>query len=293
MLLVGLSLSCADNDPQVLVHDADGLGAFAVSDGNIYIVAGLIHDANPTSVVLRMSTSGDDRTTLAQTPNTGSTRVVVSGATIFWLDAINQRVLSMPTSGGFISDIFETHGKTGTLAVDQSDVFVSSANGTERVPRDGSPPQLVTPDFATSIALNASSVAWIDDYTAVNVAPRTGGTPRILSKLTSAAQIAMDDRFVYWVENSNGAVKKAPISGGAVTMLAQGGRPMSIAIDSDWAYWTDNVPDGGVYKIRLDGTSVDPVRLAPAKTPSEVAIDDTSVYWFDFAEGFSIRRTSK
>jgi hypothetical protein len=104
----------------------------------------------------------------------------------------------------------------------------------------------------TAIALDATSVYWLDDAGTVSKVPKAGGAVTVLaSGLVGPRDLAVDATSVYWTEQQGGTVRKVGIDGGTVSLLASGlASPDGIAVDASSVYWADA---SGVKKMGLGG----------------------------------------
>jgi hypothetical protein len=137
----------------------------------------------------------------------------------------------------------------------------------------------------TAIALDGTSVYWLDDAGTVSKVPKAGGAVTVLaSGLVAPRDLAVDGTSVYWTES--GKVRKVGVNGGPVASLAEGlSGPVGIAVDASGVYWADA---GGVERTGLDGGAVATLSAAdPAYgPPRDVALVGGTVY---FSTGDAIR----
>jgi hypothetical protein len=89
----------------------------------------------------------------------------------------------------------------------------------------------------------------------------------------------VNDAYVYWSDNSLGAILRAPLDGGAPqTIVSHLSQPTYIAVDSTRVYWTTSSGEA-VFAASNDGYG-HPFTLAAGQgSPHGVAVDDTYVYW--------------
>ncbi|WP_437662254.1 hypothetical protein [Sorangium sp. So ce1182] len=180
-----------------------------------------------------------------------------------------------------------------SMAVDATHVYWTVDDQVMKVPLEGgSPVSLVSGSqfYPTKgIALDADHVYWIAYYHGVFRVPKSGGPPvHIVSVNTSAANVAVDDDFVYMgefgSEEVDGFAKivKAPKTGGALADVAQTVTGVDvIAIDADQVYWI-NKGRQRVYKVDKAGGS--PVELfnageRPYSGTYRISTSDTDVFW--------------
>jgi hypothetical protein len=85
-------------------------------------------------------------------------------------------------------------------------------------------------------------IYWVD-YSAnkvQSVSVSGGPVTTLATDTTNPANLAVDDRTVYWIEFTwPGSVKSVPINGGAVTTLATQANTIGIVFDSTNVYWVE------------------------------------------------------
>ncbi len=110
----------------------------------------------------------------------------------------------------------------------------------------------------------------------------------LASNQGNAASTQIDQTFVYWAQEANGAVMKVPINGGTPQTIAVGGGGVNyIAIDATSVYFA-NQYSGQVMKAPLDGDGGQTVTLATVNTAAGaagVAVDAVNVYWTNLDYG--------
>ena len=138
-----------------------------------------------------------------------------------------------------------------------------------------------------NLNIDASNVYWTTHEDgagrgAIMKAPINGGPSTPLATGQSEA-LAVGATHVFWTKSGGGtsgggAVVKVPITGGAPGVLASGLRtPWRITVDATHVYWTEAETAGAVMKVPIEGGT--PIKLATARRPFGVAVDDSSVYW--------------
>jgi sugar lactone lactonase YvrE len=91
----------------------------------------------------------------------------------------------------------------------------------------------------------------------------------------------VDATSVYWTDDSDRTVKSVPLTGGASTVVASAQDAVSgIAVDATSVYWTARY---NVMKVSLAGGT--PTSLASAAYGTAIAVNGTSVYWFNSGSG--------
>ncbi|WP_437923159.1 hypothetical protein WMF37_29495 [Sorangium sp. So ce291] len=179
-----------------------------------------------------------------------------------------------------------------SMAVDATHVYWTVDDQVLKVPLEGgSPVSLVSGSHlypTEGIALDADHVYWISYYEGVFRVPKSGGPlVHIVSVSTSAANVAVDDDFVYMgefgAEDVYGFAKivKAPKTGGALTDVAEAIDGVDvIAIDADHVYWINSSRER-VYKVsKAGGSPVELFRTGPLRhNEYSISTSDTDVLW--------------
>jgi hypothetical protein len=143
----------------------------------------------------------------------------------------------------------------------------------------------IIPDSAAQgmLAVDATNLYWSEYESGILTIPLAGG------KVTSVASgeadaIAVDDRGVFWVDDS-GSVDDVSLHGGPSYELvpagpyAPSGTLAGIALDGTSVYWTDQSGGGRVMKVPLTGG--EPTVLARGGQPTFIAVSGTNVVWTD------------
>jgi hypothetical protein len=116
--------------------------------------------------------------------------------------------------------------------------------------------------------------------------------------VANPAALAVDMTNVYWVDSNdasgntaNGGVFKTPISGGnpaSPTPLETGqGYPVNIGVSPYGLYWingSNGTNPGGLWWLNNSGTLFQ-VSTMSQVVPSAMALNSTTVYWFDATSG--------
>jgi hypothetical protein len=103
---------------------------------------------------------------------------------------------------------------------------------------------------------------------------------------TSPNAIAVDDAYVYWVDDTSGAgVFRVPIDGGSEDALALAEtRPFAIAVSPTHVYW--GTFGGQLRRVPIGGGPLEPVAMEPSGQPiMAIALDAVYVYWTGGAPG--------
>lgn len=123
--------------------------------------------------------------------------------------------------------------------------------------------------------------------------PKAGGPVVTLATGARLSGIAVGGSTVYWVAadstSSTGAIMSVPVDGGTPAELAgQSGSPSHLVLDNAYAYWSETFP-GDIMRAALDGGGSS--LLTSTTSALELALSDTSVYWFDNQGLTSVAKT--
>lgn len=105
--------------------------------------------------------------------------------------------------------------------------------------------------------------------------------------------LAVQGNFLFWARQNDRTIVSGGIAGGnpmSTSVVARtGGRPMGVAVDRDHIYW---IEDGvRLQKLPRSGGTT-PITLHTAARPfgdSDVAVDDTAVYWTQQNDGLVMK----
>lgn len=199
--------------------------------------------------------------------------VTIDEATVFWVRGSD--LLHCPISGCSGSPtVFETYGHTPSrIAVDDAAVYWTSVE-------------------------NAG----------VFTCPKTGceGAPQPLAlNQACALQIELDETSVWWLSADLSASSCTDVGGmtGSIRRVAKDGTGLmevvpraeyvtGVALNGTHVYWTSGAngtaPSGMVFRCPKTGCDEPEIIASPGGYASSLALDATSVYWFNWALSSSI-----
>jgi hypothetical protein len=132
--------------------------------------------------------------------------------------------------------------------------------------------------------LDATNVYWVDNsqHALRSLAVGYGVTAAVASGLPPVSNLAADSTAVYLVTGGS-VLLKVPLGGGPpATLTSNASILYGIVADGSSIYWTDAAA-GTVMKMPRDGGLL--TTLASAQdNPRAIAVDDTSVYWTNFGQ---------
>jgi hypothetical protein len=184
---------------------------FAVDGDTIYWG----HSAGSGGALNR--TNGVDGTTVALVPNVSSpVGLATSGDSAFYVTVGG--VFSVPAGGGAPVNLVDQRvADGGWLAVSRpSRTLVASlaGSGVTAIDLAGGRSTTLTDAAAKDVTTDGDFAFWIDAAGGrIAKAPIAGGTPTtVASGLTNPVALAVDDRYVYWVDQGTRQVMRAPKS---------------------------------------------------------------------------------
>lgn len=158
-------------------------------------------------------------------------------------------------------------------------------------PPPGAPSASAAPDDAGALA---ASVAPVD------AAPPMPTVTVLAQGLAGSSALAIDQRSVYWIDETGGTLERVPKKGGVTMLIFSGSGTAfapgaSVAVDDTDAYWTSAMQAGKVTTNLLrrqdkNGGQPTTVAQSSAATFSCVVLDDAYMYW---VQGSTVYRASK
>lgn len=222
--------------------------------------------------------------------------IAVDGAGIYWTSGGSDMVQTLPFAGDVPVLLAQAGNPLGIVVhagvVHYTDTYdkLSDLEHVVRVPLPAGPPQIVGSTLgAWMVAVDDDHVYWTDPASsAVWTAPSTGGTvPVQIASLLEPTDIEVDGEAVY-VTGLEGTFR-LPLAGGTPSILVAGaGR--GLAIDATHVFV--GTADGRLLRVPKAGGPA----VALAKTdlyPSDIAVNDQSVFWIVRSQEGSLFRTPK
>jgi hypothetical protein len=236
--------------------------------------------------VLRVSKSGGPPTALAGPMAEDPDRrrgLVIEGASLFWTDRILGRVDSVGLDG--TGSAIVAAGVPGPEALTANGGYVYWAGDSEprRVAISGGPIETLYPTSAfqvRAISVRSGFVYW-GGRAGLLKGPVNGGLPQTLVSGAVVSAIVVDSSYVYFADQTNGAIARVPLAGGNPEILAGNqDNPIALCSDGQSLYWANGVADGTIGVMGLDGTRPD-VIATNQRGPTAVAVDASFVFWVD------------
>ena len=235
--------------------------------------------------------------------------ITVHAGTLCWVQGDSLReVVCAPATAGTASQIAIVASQTndalvqGAFDVARDDAYVYWSNGPKnqvvRKPIAGgvSAPYFTGDQQVSYIVLDGTNL-WATDYVAgatsgnIVIGPSaTSSSMLIYPGETQAAGLGVFSGSVYWGRASPGSVSGGPVGGNAtITRVMTAGRVTGLAIDSAGTtyFLSDNQQ---MYRLVQAGST--PELLYDAGAPfgdSDLAADDTAIYWSEHDRGRIMR----
>jgi hypothetical protein len=227
-----------------------------------------------SGAVMRVSTTG------------GTPQVIAQGQSFPWAVVADDTSAYWTCNGSGVLRKAPVGGGTATVIAQNCEFPNNTGPGTCENP--------------AGIALDSTSVYFVDQLDGVFKVPLAGGTPVYLSSAAFPVGVAVDGTNVYWTNASssqfqfaNASVQSVPLGGGSDNTIASPlTKAWGIATDGVSVYWTEYLSPGVVQKAPRGGGST--TTLASAQTfPYGIAVDGTNVYWTNYTLGGSIMTMKK
>ena len=207
--------------------------------------------------------------------------------TIFWAQNGNDRVQSLPATGGAVTDLTPT--LTNPWGLDYADGYVyfteDNAGNIWRMDANGGGRVLLVSglNFPRDIVANSTHLYWINISGSVFRANLDGTGVTTLATVGSdfLQGIAVTDSHLYWTNATSHAIQRANLDGTGVTTLVGTGLsiPYGIQAAGGFLYWADLGTDV-IQRANLDGTGVTTLISALDITnPSGLVVTDSAIYF--------------
>jgi hypothetical protein len=256
--------------------------------------------------IRKVSVGGGDWAILVPGQN-GPGTVAVDAANVYWTNQAGE-VMKVAKDGTGLRTLATDADLVGNvLATDGVGVYwaeYDNAKGVGKIMRvpaaGGTPAQVVTTQYPTSVAVDTMNVYWatstLPGSTAgsINSIGSDGGNAAVLASGSFAADsLAVEGTTLYWagfvtsvadgVTSTGGAVTKVSMVSGIENTLASQPRRgvTAMSVDDSSIYWLTEVPSGSVMKTPLSGGPSEPLAPGQARNATAMVVDATSVYWIN------------
>jgi hypothetical protein len=180
------------------------------------------------------------------------------------------------------------------LAIDAEHVYwvnlrADDEGGVMMVPKTGGPTRALVRGqrIARKVAVGSNAIYWIAPTMGgagfdVWKAGLAGENPQALvSGMAAASTLVAVDNDIYW-SSADGGIRRTASAGGTTEEVAPGFTDVGrFAVDSKGIYWIDGVSHGETANIYGKEAALAPRNLASSPQATDIAIDETYVYWSD------------
>ncbi len=227
------------------------------ASGDIYVLG----SSQPLPGRVNRLNADGSFTALPTSPSTQKPRFFTGDAThLYWIDATDGHFYRVPRTGG-----------TPTVV---------AQSGLPTKPNQA----IVSGDFLYWVNRPASNKGWT-----LWKAPKNGGAaPTQLLFLAAGKfhKFAVDGDTVYFLDYFTG-LNKLPTNGGPVTNIAYADDPGTVlAIDDQRIYWIKDE----VFTASCKDGSGDQVLTTDTYSTTDVAVDDTGIYWAQFYKVYKLSK---
>jgi hypothetical protein len=214
--------------------------------------------------------------------------IALDATSIYWLsNGVNGGVWKSGRDGSGPTRIVPLNNITD-LAVTAAGVYFLGGPGAVSVLPTGADASVAVAtggDFPSRLAVDDHNVYYTEYGTTVYRAPLDGGVtvPLTTSQGIPQSGLALTATDVYWGTGS--LTMSAPLAGGAAQTRASTAL-FGVAVHGEFLYGF--TPTGSIVKIPLAGGRAETLvfrNTSSAYTILDIAVDDTSVYWTETANG--------
>ena len=225
--------------------------------------------------------------------------IFVDATAVYWLHTIYAGIQSVPVAGGPTVNLTGSDSTPYSFTVDATYMYWVDYGGFRKMPLAGGDVydfQMTGYSTGGPIAVDSSRIyfgAYFGNSYGLYAIPIGGGPP--VTKYVdgqSVSHIALSPSRVYWA-NSNGDICSIHKSGGPILVHAtKQFQPRDLKVDATSVYW--GTVDGMIAKAPLNGSAVTVLKpKTQLSTPFALAVDETSIYWTEYALGTVMKLTPK
>lgn len=277
----GKSSPCADATTPTLVIDGEGAVTIDVSAGALLAV--FIDNATALGSISRVDL-GNGATRVLATGRASAYAVSASGGFAYWLDngtpdaPTDLALVRAPLDGSAgakmvkaVSSGTDTLGVGDTLYFGDNGALASLASGATE------PTELVRDAGPLRLATAGGNLYWTNCRPGVDRIPLGGGTRQHVADGPCPLGLATDGVEVFFADYPGAALSRAPADGGTAVPVdgAMLTTATTLAVDASNVYYA--TADGLFRTGRSDGVT----ELVAAGAVTDIAVDDTCVYWGD------------
>lgn len=207
--------------------------------------------------------------------------------TLFWAQNGNDRVQSMPASGGTVTDLTPTLTNPWGVDYANGSIYFTEDNAGKiwHMDADGGNRTLLASglSFPRDIVANATHLFWVNISGSVFRSNLDGSNITTLATTGSnfLQGIAVSDSYLYWSDATAHSIVRANLDGSGVTTLVGSGLsiPYGLQATSSFLYWADLGTDV-IQRANLDGSGVTTLISAfDITNPSGLVVTDSAIYF--------------
>lgn len=276
-----VTLSSGDSEPMAIAVDSS------------YVYWGV--EGGP---IMRVPVTGGPSEVLAPGGGTRPSVLVVNATDVYWLHSMYPGIQRVPVAGGATVDVTSSNDMPGGLAIDATYIYWSNLGAFRKMPLAGGDVHdfPLTAHWPSAFAVDSSRIyfgSYVGNGYGLYAIPVGGGPP--FTKYVdgqNASHIALSPSRIYWA-NADGDICSIHKSGGPILVhAAKQFQPTDVKVDATSVYWS--TVDGMIAKAPLDGSTVTVLKpKTPLSSPFAIAVDETSLYWTEYALGTVMKLTPK
>jgi hypothetical protein len=264
--------------------------------GHLAIDADAVYFTDPFSakaVLVRVTKCDGQAQTLDDGSKSGgpAMSVAVAPPNVAWIAfaGLGGQIFTVPalSPGGSRLLFSTTLTAADAVAMDATRAYFS-AGGIQSVPLAGGAASVITPGDAFLVAVDDATLYAAQSPPtgeALVSVPKSGGALTVLVSAAHAMNLALDDRYLYWVEwndsGSNSSIMRVPKAGGTASVVVSGlTAPSNIAVDASHVYFTLGALPGATQAVmRVPKAGGAPQALYTGSATGALVVDARSVYW--------------
>lgn len=224
--------------------------------------------------------------------------LAVNDVSVFWTEAEYTcvdcspdwgRVYSAPAKGGAPILLAETAGATPAKAVvDETHIYWSEYSNIKRVPIGGGNAETIIDSgvWYHELVIDKTRVYWtpsdLKELVIMSADKSGAGQGPLCITSLRASQLTHNESWIYWRSDldPNGTtsrIERISALGGTSSVVLSGISAGDFAVHQGFVYWTE-FKQGRVLRAPVSGGSPE-VLAAGLAEPTEIAVDDSGIYW--------------